>query len=313
MIWVTWRQHRAEATIVGAAFAVLAALLLIIGHDMASQYHQLGIPACIAHPEQNASCPDIVGSFRDQFATFIGAITWLNLFPVLLAMLVGAPLVAREFENGTHRLAWTQSITRMRWLVVKLALIFGASLTCAGLLSLLLTWFRGPFDILQGRMRTTGFDLEGTVMVAYMAYAMALAVAAGAVLRRAIPAMVVTLAGYLAVRLPIDFWARAHYAPPLVTNAFTPSYSHLDWTIGEYWADSAGRHISDNQAFSTCATPGTLKPDFFKCIQTHGWHETIIYQPASRFWLFQGIETAIFVALAVALVGFTIWLVRRRA
>ena len=29
------------------------------------------------------------------------------------------PLIAREFENGTHRLAWTQSVSRTRWLAVE--------------------------------------------------------------------------------------------------------------------------------------------------------------------------------------------------
>ena len=36
------------------------------------------------------------------------------------------------------------------------------------------------------------------------------------------------------------------------------------------------------------------------------------YQPASRFWAFQGFEAAIFVLLALALVGFAIWWVLRR-
>jgi hypothetical protein len=35
-------------------------------------------------------------------------------------------------------------------------------------------------------------------------------------------------------------------------------------------------------------------------------------QPADRFWLFQGIDTALFAALAVALVLVAVRLVRRR-
>ncbi|HKV83082.1 MAG TPA: ABC transporter permease subunit, partial [Ktedonobacterales bacterium] len=266
---------------------------------------------CIAHPEQNAKCPDIVGAFRDQFGFFLGAIGWLNLLPALLAILVGAPLVARELEHGTHRLAWTQSVTRLRWLGVKLALVFCASLIATALLSLLLTWFLGPIDTLDGRIQPNSFDFEGTVMLGYVAFAMALAIAAGAVLRRAIPAMVVTLAGFLAVRLPIEFSLRQHYVAPLVTRA-TQLYSRLDWQLGEYWVNSLGQRVSDNQVFPTCAGPGTLKPDFFQCVQAHGWFDTVMYQPASRFWLFQGIETTIFLALAVGLLLFTLWWIRRR-
>jgi hypothetical protein len=312
MIWVTWRQHRAEAYVAGAALALLAALLLIFGHDMATVYHQLGVGQCIAHPDQNVNCPNIVDSFQSQFEVDVYAIGWLNLLPALLAILVGAPLVARELEHGTHRLAWTQSVTRRRWLAVKLALIFGIALVSTELLSLLLTWFRGPLDTLEGHMSPNGFDFEGIALLGYVAFAMALAITAGAVLRRAIPAMVVTLAGFLAVRLPIEFWLRQHYVAPLTTTVFTQSYAQLNWRVGEYWADSLGRHIADNQVFPTCAGPGTLKPDFFACVQAHGWLDTLVYQPASRFWLFQGIETTIFVALAAALLVFTIWWIRRR-
>jgi hypothetical protein len=37
-----------------------------------------------------------------------------------------------------------------------------------------------------------------------------------------------------------------------------------------------------------------------------------LYQPAGRFWLFQAIETGIFTALALALVGFSVWWIRKR-
>jgi hypothetical protein len=51
---------------------------------------------------------------------------------------------------------------------------------------------------------------------------------------------------------------------------------------------------------------------FNACIQNHGWLSTIVWQPADRFWAFQGIESGVLVALALALVALTIWLVRRR-
>jgi hypothetical protein len=36
------------------------------------------------------------------------------------------------------------------------------------------------------------------------------------------------------------------------------------------------------------------------------------YEPASRYWVFQGIETALFVALAALLLFASVWWVRRR-
>jgi hypothetical protein len=40
--------------------------------------------------------------------------------------------------------------------------------------------------------------------------------------------------------------------------------------------------------------------------------ELIFYHPAGRFWLFQGIESAIFVSLSVALLAGTVWWMRFR-
>ena len=39
---------------------------------------------------------------------------------------------------------------------------------------------------------------------------------------------------------------------------------------------------------------------------------SVVYHPASRFWLFQGIETALFLGLAAALLAVTVWWVTRR-
>jgi len=44
----------------------------------------------------------------------------------------------------------------------------------------------------------------------------------------------------------------------------------------------------------------------------HGYREYLTYQPASRFWAFQSIETGIFVVLAAILLGVTFWVLKRR-
>ena len=42
------------------------------------------------------------------------------------------------------------------------------------------------------------------------------------------------------------------------------------------------------------------------------FHEVVTYQPANRYWAFQGIETAIFIVVALLLVGLCFWWVRHR-
>jgi hypothetical protein len=325
MTWLTWRQHRIEAAIVGAVLAVFAIVLVVSGRQMAGAYQQLGVAGCLAHLYQNPNCSNILDAFQNQFRWLASAMLWLNLLPALLAILVGAPLVARELEHGTHHLVWAQGVTRVRWIAVKLGLILVGALVAAEILTLMLTWWRGPFDQLNGNFAPAGFDFEGTVPVAAMAFAVALAVAAGALLRRAIPAMAATLAGFLAVRLPIEFWARPHYRPPVTVTwdalDLPPRLNSGIWAIDRGWVNGQGHIIGVDQAFNTCLPnggavrvggPNPAQNPFLQCIHAHGWLSYITYQPADRFWLFQGIETAIYVALAAALVGLTIWWVRHR-
>jgi len=66
-------------------------------------------------------------------------------------------------------------------------------------------------------------------------------------------------------------------------------------------AGNAGR------TFSRAAQHAVLS-----CAQAHHVRAYLTYQPASRYWAFQGIETGIFVLLAAALIAVTFAVVSRR-
>jgi hypothetical protein len=42
------------------------------------------------------------------------------------------------------------------------------------------------------------------------------------------------------------------------------------------------------------------------------FRQTVVYQPASRYWPFQWAELGVFVALALALAAFSAWWIRSR-
>jgi len=42
------------------------------------------------------------------------------------------------------------------------------------------------------------------------------------------------------------------------------------------------------------------------------FHQTVVYQPASRYWPFQSAELGLFVVLAGILAAFSAWWIRRR-
>jgi hypothetical protein len=73
------------------------------------------------------------GTLSMNYSGSFGATqTFLNLagivVPAVIGVFVGAPLVAREFELGTHLMVWAQGITRRRWFISKVLLIAAGTL-----------------------------------------------------------------------------------------------------------------------------------------------------------------------------------------
>jgi hypothetical protein len=318
MIWTTWRQHRAEALIVALILVVLAAMLIVTGMQIHDLFQSLGVGPCLSPTNTDPNCGQAVEAFRQQFDFLERLSPWLNLLPLFAGMLVGAPLLAREIENRTHLLAWTQSVTRRRWLSVKLVGIIGAALIASAIFTALMTWWRGPFDQLEGRLPPAGFDFEGAMPMVYIAFGLALAIALGTLLRRTIPAMLATIGGFLVVRLPIEFFARAYlYQAPLSLN-LSPltggGPARVDWILANNFVDQAGHTVSNSQVYGACLTqvgPGS-KLDFIKCVADHHWLVSYVYQPADRFLRFQVTEIAIYAILTALLLWLTYWVVQRR-
>src|SRR5260370_2951655 len=97
--------------------------------------------------------------------------------------MVGAPLVAREYEQRTNLLVWLQSISRTRWLSVKLVLVLGTGLVIGGLLLVGLSWWYSPFSHIIGSFNPVSFDFSGPVLIASIVLALALAIFACALTR----------------------------------------------------------------------------------------------------------------------------------
>lgn len=310
MIWLTWRQQRLEALIGGGLLAVVTAFLLVTGLDVASTYQHLGVAACLN--SYTPTCSSIVSAFRDQYGALSNVIVWLNLLPLVFGVLLAAPF-ALELEQGTYRLVWTQGITRTRWVTLKLGLLVAAAVLIALALTALLTWWRTPFDHLDGSFAPSGFDFEGTVQVAYTVFAVALGLGVGTVLRRTIPAVAISLVGFLALRLGLEGWARPTYVPPVVLTTVTKGIKRSDWLLGQYFRNRTGQQVSFLDVLRTCGTGHgqhvTLRAT---CMQKRGLVNVVTYQPGARFWQFQGIETAIFLGLAAGLLALTVWWVRER-
>ena len=214
MIRLSWLQFRAQAVTAAAALAAAAVTLA----------------ATSPHRAQNTGTSHFL---------FIAGIVVLYLTPALIGTFWGAPLISRELETGTYRLAWTQSVSRTRWLTVKLGLAALASMATAGLLSLMVTWWSSPIDQLNVfrnyRLSPLPFGARDLTPAGYAAFALALGVTIGLLLRRAVPAIAVTLAIFAAVQVAVPLVVRPYLIPP-VRTASPLSISNItavdDWLPG---------------------------------------------------------------------------------
>lgn len=212
-----WVQARNQTLIVAAVLAVAAITLAVSGPHLVHLYHTT-VAGCAARGD----CPAAINQYLKNDNTLR---IWLGVVvvagPGLLGVFWGAPLVARELEAGTFRLAWTQSVTRTRWLVIKLALVGLASMTAAGLLSLIVTWWASPLDRAHQDIFNT-FDQRDIVPIGFALFAFVLGVLAGLIIHRTLPAMAATLVGFVGARLAVTKWARPNLLSPLHhSNAIT--------------------------------------------------------------------------------------------
>ena len=183
MIRLSWRQFQAQAAV---ACGLLIAVLILFATTRSNVDHLYTVfakanAACL----DNANCPGvgIQLSKLEKLLELIG--TALVVVPALVGAFWGAPLIAREFENGTHRLVWTQSVTRTRWLACKLAVVGLASVAATGVLSLLVTWWSSPIDRAHTNRFASGmFGERNVTPMGYAVFGFALGVLAGLLIRQ---------------------------------------------------------------------------------------------------------------------------------
>jgi ABC-type transport system involved in multi-copper enzyme maturation permease subunit len=258
--WLIYRQHRRQVQFGAAALTLITLFLLLTGLNMSSAFHDSGLAHCLNTGHSN--CGNLQGSFESRFSSLRQLVSFLMVLPLLVGLFWGAPLVARDFEHGTHRLISTQGITRLQWLAAKLAAVIGPTIAFAVAYTLLISWWMGPLNGSTGdRFQPGIFDQQGAVPVAYALFALALGIAAGTIVRTTMSAMATTLVGFIGLRLIIAGVLRRHYLPP-ITKTYVPlpgvDTSHPGAWIYSQHTTQAGHLVAPFTIGSTCpATVGS--------------------------------------------------------
>lgn len=260
-----WRQHRDQLVWTAVVLVVAGALMAAVAHsadrwlvDYAHWLARVRTEGCPLPVEGNAVvhapptvCHALLARYSGgQQSSFAHAYNFaipvfeegLPVLMVVLGVLIGAPLVAREVEQRTHLVAWTQSISRRRWYSVKTAILA----TCLGLAGLLAGFAndRTQIPLDHGGLTSSRWIWFFSIDLAPAAEAVlafALAVAIGALLRRTLPAIGAALVSFLALFL-LTAWAVRNLVPASrsIGSRGTPNSG---WGIGgghyhpanQYW------------------------------------------------------------------------------
>lgn len=346
MNWLTWQQHKKQFLVFGLILATFATLVIPTGWHFWDAY-QKALLTC----GSTNSC-DHLNQVLFQSALDSSLLRAMKLaliaVPMLFGLFWGVPLIAREYNEGTNLLVWTRSVSRRKWLSVKLVWILTATATLTAAFSALATWWWRTGNALNlDRFQPVQFGVQGIVPVALAIFAVALGIALGTWLKRIMVALALTLGLLAAVQIIVPNFVRPHYMPatsyttPLFTGgagqgrpdeAPTPPHAGAAWIISGEIVNNQGQALDwDNppescrynqQQVEAMAANGDRIRDGLigrtkwmirvDCLTAQGYTWHVFYQPEHRYWDFQFIEAALYLGLALIPLGATYWLVLRR-
>lgn len=341
MNWFVWRQHRKQFLVFIVLLAGFAALLIPTSVNFWHTYQQ-ALSNCAQHPALY-SCSDLSDTlFTSQADGLIRIAEVAGTFglPLLAGLFIGSPLLAKEYEEGTNKLAWTQSVSRRKWLTTKLAWALGFALLYGIAVTLLATWWSRTMNVVALNRFVQGhFETQGLMPVAYSVFFTAVGFTMSAWFRKTLVALAVTFGVFVLYMAGFANWIRPHYMQPVtVTAPMGPNT--LDskvpkngvWVLSRDIVDKNGNAIGDifpsappacqkiiqqaqvpghPQAFKAVPSPNGGDP-IDDCLNKAGFHQIATYQPAYRYWDFQRIEAGIYLGLTALAVGGTYWLVLKR-
>ncbi len=324
LAWVTLRQRRGLLIGGGALLGVFAVYMVVMAVIQHNAY--AAVAAC--HPAAALKCQQLNNSFyRSYWGGGAGPViagggaqtvsSLLFAIPVLLGAFAGAPLLARELESGTFRFAWTQGAGRTRWALSTLVLPAVVLVAATGAFTAIFYWYFWPFlaDNQVSEMLPLAFALLGVAFTAWTLLAYSLAAFLGTLFRRTLPAMAVTLVGYIVLAMATALAIRPHYATPVTVRGWnnTSAWIMSQWVKapdGQVLSQSAVNSLSQHAPPSVQNSPD---PDAFTTWLTqHGYTLWQSVQPDSRFWQFQLTEGTWLLAVSALLIAATVWLARRR-
>jgi hypothetical protein len=298
MLWLVWRQHRWQFLAVAALVAAYCGYVLWLGRSSPA-----ALRACVEAVDDCTAANVLLS--RWQNTVFYG-----NVLPLTVGVFWGAPLLAREVEQGTIRLAFTQSVSRRRWLTAKLGLLAGVAAALGLAVGATVSWSTGRLGEFTGPVFGDDrlFSQAGLMPAATWVFALVAGVTLGAFLRRLMPAIAATVVA-LCLAFAGLITVRPHLIPPVDRIATTqeqfvgdpfPEADSTGWIHRVSYLDSRGQELSSAAAGAVCADPANTYPTT-ECVARTGLRQRVVYQPADRYVWFQLAEAALLLVVSAGL------------
>jgi hypothetical protein len=335
LAWVTWRQHRAALAGAIALLAVIAAYLAYLGREIHRAYAAYyacapgslrAVPLGGLRVNPSSDCGQYERAFMSFYGTGQGPVGasginaqtvpfLLLAVPVLVGAFVGGPVLARELESGTFRFAWTQGAGRVRLAAARLVPLAVVLTAAAYGLSALFSWYIEPFvrSGVTGKFPMQLFSTMGTDFAAWTLFSFALTAFAGVLLRRTVPAMAASIIVLTTADVVTLMALRQHYLTPVAVTGAEPA-GRGNWVVGNWFTSTGGGPVNQDAAAAIVGhlPPGASASQTVAALASQHYLQWWTYQPASRWWDFQLIESGWLLAASLLLIGAAVLLIRRR-
>jgi hypothetical protein len=335
MIWMTWRLQRSVYIVFVVAVAVLIVFAVLNGLGTQSALHLWNAAPCRGGfnflPKYQTHCVALFQRYQtsfslDRYIAFVGAI-----LTAVLGLLLGVNVVAGEVDRKTARAAWTQSISRTRWLATKLVISLAMVVSLGIAIGLTYDWWIGA----SGHTRVTPqvFSTAGVMPTAIGIFALALGTVVGILVRR--PGW--ALAGALVI-LAVGAWVMQNEvrstlvplrsvtlaekvvtkgpASTTILEGEAPKYSWILFQGSEllHWGNrllTAGEATKIQDQLGLCGQSSASATIVPECEKKLGLRIVNLYVADNQFWTLQLREGGLYFASSLLLFGASLALLRR--
>ena len=201
---LTWRVQRPEILFVAALCLGLAATAAWLAFDMRSIFAH-----CQPGGPPEAPC-GVIYAFQMSHGNAVQTMDLVvGLVPFIAGLVLGVPIVSREVEHRTALIAWPLSGSRVRWLAWRSMPVFAIALVLVAVLAFASDeMWRAYFP--TSDIGFAEYESRGIPLVTRAALMLVVGVAAGAVIGRLLPSLLVGIGLSVAIlvgfALVLPYW-----------------------------------------------------------------------------------------------------------